>query len=431
MHRYSFFTSMIALAAVLLPLLALTLSCSSPPSARPADPESKALALLARAPLIDGHNDLPWALKELVDGDLSKVDLATAQPELHTDIPRLEAGRVGGQFWSVYVPGTLRGEAAVLAVMEQIDLVRRLSGKYPEKFHPARTAKDVEMAFGAGRTAALIGLEGGHSIGNSLAALRMLHELGARYMTLTHSANVDWADSATDIPRARGLTEFGREVIREMNRLGMLVDLSHTSPAVMRQAIELSAAPVIFSHSSARALCDHPRNVPDDILGMLRANGGIAMVTFVPAFLTEPARQHSALRTQEADRIRSLDGFTPELLRPALAEWDKLNPQPRAAIADVADHIDHMRKIAGIDHIGIGSDYDGTTFLPQGLEDVSRYPALVEELVRRGYADEEVMKITGRNILRVMSRAEAVARQLQRERRPSEARIADLDGPRE
>jgi len=270
-------------------------------------------------------------------------------------------------------------------------------------------------------------MEGGHSIDNSLAVLRMFHRLGARYMTLTHSLNTAWADSATDQPKSHGLSAFGREVVREMSRLGMLVDLSHVSPEVMAQALEESRAPVIFSHSAARALCDHPRNVPDDILRRLPANGGMVMVCFVPDFISPDVRAHSAQREQEAARLRALYAKDEAAARRALAEWDRANPAPRARLSQVADHIDHIRRLAGIDHIGLGSDFDGISSVIEGLEDVSKYPDLTAELIRRGYSDEDILKILGRNLLRVLSRAEAVARRLQQERGPSEARIEDLD----
>jgi membrane dipeptidase len=323
-----------------------------------------------------------------VDLDISRLDIRMPQPGIHTDIPRLRAGGVGGQFWSVYVPATIEGPAAVVATLEQIDIVHRMVRKYPDTFELATTAADVERIFKAGRIASLIGMEGGHSIDNSLGTLRMFHGLGARYMTLTHSTNIAWADSGTDKPAANGLTPFGEEVVREMNRLGMLVDLSHTSPDTMADAIRVSAAPVIFSHSDARALNDHGRNVPDDILRQLQKNGGIVMVTFVPGFLTK---------------------------------------EGKATLADVATHMDHIRKVAGPDHVGIGGDFDGITDVPAGLENVSTYPALTAELLRRGWPDADVRKALGQNILRVMRQAEAVAATLQKERQPSTATIEALD----
>jgi membrane dipeptidase len=354
------------------------------------DVAARARALHRQVPLIDGHNDFPWALRENnAERDLGKLDIRMPQPKIHTDIPRLREGGVGGQFWSVYVPADMPGPAAVRATLEQIDVVHRMMRRYPETFELATTAADVERIFKAGRIASLIGMEGGHSIGASLAVLRVFHALGARYMTLTHSTNVVWADSGTDKPRAGGLTAFGEEVVREMNRLGMLVDLSHTSPDTMGDAIRVSAAPVILSHSDARALNDHGRNVPDDILKLLPGNGGIVMVTFVPNFLRK-------------------DG--------------------KAALADVANHMDHVRKMAGADHVGIGSDFDGIPRVPAGLEDASKFPALTAELLRRGWPDEDVRKALGLNILRVMRRAEDVAALLQAQREPSTATIEQLDG---
>jgi len=350
---------------------------------------ARARALHREVPLIDGHNDYPWALREHSAGrDLDTLDIRTAQPTLHTDIPRLRQGGVGGQFWSVYVPATLQGAAAVRATLEQIDVVHRMARKYGDTFELATTAAEVERIFRAGRIASLIGMEGGHAIDNSLATLRMFHVVGARYMTLTHSANVPWADSGTDVPRLGGLSPFGEEVVREMNRLGMLVDLSHTSSETMLDALRVSEAPVIFSHSDTRALNDHGRNVPDDVLRLLPGNGGIVMVTFVPAFLV---------------------------------------PGGRATLADVASHMEHVRKVAGADHVGIGSDFDGVETLPAGLEDVSKYPALTSELLRRGWPEADVRKALGLNILRVMRRAEQVAARLQRQREPSRATIEALD----
>jgi membrane dipeptidase len=350
---------------------------------------ARAMALHKQVPLIDGHNDYPWALRQNnVERDLNKLDIRMPQPKLHTDIPRLRAGGVGGQFWSVYVPANMQGPAAVRATFEQIDVVHRMVRKYPDTFELALTAADVERIFKAGRIGSLIGIEGGHSIDNSLATLRMFYAAGARYMTLTHSTNIRWADSGTDMPKVEGLSRFGEEVVREMNRLGMLVDLSHTSADAMRDAIRVSEAPVIFSHSDARALNDHGRNVPDDVLQLVRRNGGVVMVTFVPGFLTSTGK---------------------------------------ATLADVANHMDHVRKVAGADHVGIGSDFDGIETVPVGLEDVSKYPALTAELLRRGWPDDDIRKALGSNVLRVMRRAEEVAARLQKEREPSTATIDQLD----
>lgn len=374
--------------------------------------------ILRETPLIDGHNDVPWQYRKRANDDLNGIDLAgdtrKLKPPMATDIPRLRAGGVGGQFWSVYVPSTLIGSVAVRAVLEQIDVVHQMMARYPETFELALTAADVERIHRAGKIASLIGMEGGHSIDNSLAMLRTTYALGARYMTLTHIRNVDWADSANDEPKHHGLTPFGEDVVREMNRLGMLVDLSHVSAETMRAAIKVSRAPVIFSHSSARALCDDPRDVPDDVLKLVQANGGIVMATFLPQYLTERARAHAALHKAERDRLEKLHPDAPEKVKAAMENWDVANPLPHAAaLNDVADHIDHIRKVAGIDHVGVGGDYDGFEGPPDGLEDVSCYPALLAELMRRGYTREDIKKVAGLNILRVMRQAEETAARLQ------------------
>ena len=376
----------------------------------------RARALHKQTPLIDGHNDYPWALRENAQRDLDKLDVTKPQPSIMTDIPRLKAGGLGGQFWSVYVPAELQGQGAVTATLEQIDIVHRMMKKYPDTFELALTADDVERIFKKGKIASLIGMEGGHSIDNSLAALRMFHRLGARYMTLTHSKNIPWADSATDTPKLNGLSPFGEQVVREMNWLGMLVDLSHVSPDTMADAIAVSAAPVIFSHSSARALNDVPRNVPDNVLQMLPKNGGVVMVTFVPGFLSPKVTAWTKLETDETNRLLAQFPSDEAARKGGIETWRKGNPAPRATVADAADHIDHIRKVAGIDHIGLGGDFDGITQVPQGLEDVSTYPALTAELLKRGYKDEDVKKILGINVLRVMRAAEKVSQKLQGER---------------
>jgi len=379
----------------------------------------RAQALHKQVPLIDGHNDYPWALRENAERDLDKLDVAKPQPSIMTDIGRLRAGGVGGQFWSVYVPSETQGQTAVTATLEQIDIVHRMMRKYPETFELALTADDVERIFKKGKIASLIGMEGGHSIDNSLGALRMFHRLGARYMTLTHSRNIPWADSATDTPVLGGLSPFGEQVVREMNWLGMLVDLSHVSPDTMVDAIRVSQAPVVFSHSSARAINDVPRNVPDNVLQMLPKNAGVVMVTFVPGFLSPKVTAWGKLQTAEENRLKQQFPTDAAAVKNGLAEWTKSNPAPRATVADVADHIDHIRKVAGIDHIGLGGDFDGITSVPEGLEDVSKYPALTAELLRRGYKDDDVKKILGLNILRVMRGAEKVSATLQKERAAS------------
>ncbi|MCH0538431.1 dipeptidase [Streptomyces sp. MUM 203J] len=388
-----------------------------------------ALDLLAEAPVVDGHNDLPWALREKAGYDLDRLDIALDQTgRLHTDLPRLRAGGVGAQFWSVYVRSDLAGDDAVSATLEQIDCVDRLLVRHPAQLAGARTADDMEAARAQGRIASLKGAEGGHSINNSMATLRALYALGVRYMTLTHNDNIAWADSATDEPGVGGLSPFGREVVREMNRLGMLVDLSHVAATTMRDALEATEAPVIFSHSSARAICDHPRNIPDDVLERLPANGGVAMATFVPKFILPAAVEWTA----RADENLRAHGFhhldtTPEAMR-LHAEFEAGDPRPVATAATVADHLDHMREAAGVDHIGIGGDFDGTAFTPNGLEDVAGYPNLVAELLSRNWSKADVAKLTWHNAVRVLRDAEAAAREAATRRGPSTARLEELDG---
>jgi membrane dipeptidase len=406
-------TSTVLAILFLLPMT--TLNSQAPDKAL----RDRAHALHKQSPLIDGHNDYPWALREKAQRDLSKLDIAQPQPAIMTDIARLRAGGVGGQFWSVYVPAELQGQGAVTATMEEIDTVYAMIRKYPETFELAMTADDVERIFKKGKIASLIGMEGGHSIDNSLATLRMFNRLGAKYMTLTHGKNTPWADSATDDPKLGGLSPFGEEVVREMNWLGMLVDLSHVSPDTMDDAIRVSQAPVIFSHSSARALNDVPRNVPDSVLQQLPKNGGVVMVTFVPGFLSPKVAAWNKL--QEAEQARLAQQFPNDAaaVKNGVDAWTKANPAPRATIADAADHIDHIRKVAGIDHVGLGGDFDGIESVVLGLEDVSKYPDLTAELLRRGYKDEDIRKIIGGNVLRVMREAEKVSKKLQAERGPS------------
>ena len=387
----------------------------------------RARALLSASPLIDGHNDLPWELRTRADYDLDRIDIRQAQPALQTDIARLREGRVGAQFWSVYTPSRFKGQDAVTATLEQIDAVHQIARRYPDVFEIAGTADDVERIFRSGKIASLVGMEGGHSIDDSLGALRMFYRLGARYLTLTHSENLAWADSATDTKKLGGLSTFGEAVVREMNWLGMLVDLSHVSPGTMKHALRVTEAPVIFSHSSARAVCNVPRNVPDDVLGLVAANGGVVMVTFVPSFVSCEVsayqdrldEQRKAWKTQHSD----------EAARKAAEQaWRAANPTPVATLSQVADHVDHVRKVAGIDHVGLGSDFDGIDFGPKGLEDVSKFPDLIAELMRRGYADEDIKKLAGGNVLRVMRAAEQVAARLQRARPPSAVTIEKADG---
>ncbi len=403
-------------------------ACAGGDSPAPSTPLERARALHDRVPLIDGHNDLPWQYRQQFQRAVSRLDIAQPQPHLMTDIPRLREGGVGAQFWSVYVPTSLDGGDAVLATLEQIDVVYQMIRRYPDTFELALTADEVEAAFGDGKIASLIGMEGGHSINNSLAALRMFYKLGARYMTLAHSANTPWADSATDEARLDGLSAFGREVVREMNWLGMLIDLSHVSPATMHDELDVSEAPIIFSHSSARAITGHPRNVPDDVLSRLPDNGGVVMVTFVSSFISVEAFEHRRAGEAERERLRGLPGSTEDSVREAMEQWTEANPAPRGTVSLVADHIDHIRDVAGIDHIGIGSDYDGTTYVAAGLDDVSMLPALTAVLLERGYSDQDVMQVLGLNLLRVMRNVEAVAERLQRERGPSEALIEEVDG---
>jgi membrane dipeptidase len=398
--------------------------------------------VLAATPLIDGHNDLPWELRDRFQGDLSKIDLgsdtsrlappANAVP-LMTDIPRLRAGRVGAQFWSVWIPTEIRGAQAVQTTIEQIDLVKAMNARYATDLGMAYTSDDIRRLHKSGKIASLIGVEGGHQINNSLAVLRAYYELGARYLTLTHTSNTAWADSATDAPAHHGLTAFGKQVVREMNRLGMMVDLSHVSADTMRAALQVSEAPVIFSHSSARALVDHPRDVPDDVLRQVASNGGIVMANFYPGYVSESRRRWDADRAAEQARYNSppYDGLyigQPERAKAALDQWEQNNPKPRVAIAEVADHIDHIRAVAGVDHVGLGSDFDGVSETPTGLEGVDKFPALLAELARRGWSDDELGKVAGANLLRVMAQVETVSARLRAQRGPSAATIEQLDG---
>ncbi len=386
--------------------------------------------LLREFPVADGHNDLPWALREQVRYDLGARDIADDQSAfLHTDLARLRAGGVGAQFWSVYVPSHAAAlPGAVTATLEQIDCVRRLIDRHPAELRAALTAAEMEAARAEGRIASLMGAEGGHSIDNGLATLRTLYALGVRYMTLTHNDNIAWADSATDEAAAGGLTAFGRAVVREMNREGMLVDLSHVAATTMRDALDTSVAPVIFSHSSSRAVCDHPRNIPDDVLERLPANGGVAMVTFVPKFVLQAAVDWTAAADENmrAHGLHHLD-TTPEGMAVHRA-FEERNPRPVATVATVADHLDHMREVAGIDHLGIGGDYDGTAFTPDGLGDVSCYPNLIAELLDRGWSRTDLAKLTWRNAVRVLGAAEDVARDLQARTSASHATLEQLDG---
>jgi len=376
--------------------------------------------------VVDGHNDLPWAMRE-VGYDFDRVDVAQSQPQLHTDLPRLRAGGMGAQFWSVFVPCSLVGDSAVTATLEQIDAVYDMVQRYVADLVLVTSAEGLQQTL-ADRylVGSLLGAEGGHSINNSLGTLRSLYRLGVRYLTLTHNENTDWADSATDEPRHGGLTRFGREVVAEMNRLGMLVDLSHVAATTMHQAMDVSEAPVIFSHSSARAVCDHPRNVPDDVLSRLAGNGGLCMVTFVPHFVS-PSVRAWALEGEGAARSEGVD---PRDLAAMDSFWERYPvARPAATLADVVAHLEHVREVAGIDHIGLGGDYDGVQVLPEGLEDVSCYPALLDALRTAGWSEPDLVKLTSANITRVLAEAEQVSFRLRDERQPSMATLAALDGP--
>ena len=387
---------------------------------------ARARALLDRHPVLDGHNDLPWALREHDAYDLARLDIDQDQSQhLHTDLARLRAGGVGGQFWSVYVRTALQGDRAVAATLEQIDCVLRLAARHPEQLELAGTAEEVRAAMARGRIASLMGAEGGHCIASSLATLRSLHALGVRYLTLTHNDNVPWADSATDEPAAHGLTRFGEEVVREMNRLGMLVDLSHVSADTMRHALRVTRAPVLFSHSSSRAVCDHPRNIPDDVLAELPANGGVAMATFVPSFISQPTREW--FQRYEAELAARGPAGDPDAERRFRADYEAAHPRPEVTAATVADHLDHMREVAGIDHLGIGGDYDGVQTTPDDMPDVASYPRLFAELLDRGWSDDDLAKLAHRNVIRVLDAAERTAAEL-RAQPPSVATIESLDG---
>ncbi|HET7569848.1 MAG TPA: dipeptidase [Gammaproteobacteria bacterium] len=424
------------LACLLVALPCAALAQGSPATRQNNDVAARVEHVLTTTPLIDGHNDLPWEIRTKfgnvgninLDADTSnlriKTDNGTREMSLDTDIPRLRAGHLGAQFWSVWIPPKFAGPKAVEMTLEQIDLVRNMVARYPQTFEMAYTADDIERIHKAGRIACLIGIEGGHQIDNSLAVLREMYALGARYMTLTHWKNTAWADSANDKPVHHGLTKFGRAVVHEMNRLGMLVDLSHVSPDTMRDALETSEAPVIFSHSGVRALVDNPRDVPDDVLRMVAKNHGIVMVNFYPPFVSKAVNEWSARHAGAVARFQELYSGQPDRAGAALDKWEHAHPRPKATIGMVADQIEHIRKVAGIESVGIGSDFDGIGTTPKGLDGVDKYPALFEELARRGWTDEELADLAGRNLLRVMRQAEKVARHLQAKEGPSYATIA-------
>jgi membrane dipeptidase len=421
----------------------LTLGAAAAAASPEAGDPQRVERVLTQTPLIDGHNDLPWEIRERFGGDLAKVDLSgntAALPApagglpLATDIPRLRRGHVGAQFWSVYVPVEMKGPQAVQATLEQIDLVKAMCARYPHDLAMAYSAADVRRLHHGGLIASLVGVEGGHQINDSLPVLRAYYDAGVRYMTLTHSSNTAWADSATDMPLHHGLTPFGEQVVLEMNRLGMLVDLAHVSEETMRAALRVSAAPVIFSHSSARALVDHPRDVSDEVLRLVAQNGGIVMVNFAPTYVSDARRRWEAERAAEEARNSSppFGGLyigQPERAATALKSWEDAHPKPPVTLADVADHIEHIRQVAGVDHVGLGSDFDGIPETPSGLEAVDRFPALLQELARRGWSDADLGKVAGGNLLRVMAQAESVSARLRAERPPSRATLEALDGP--
>lgn len=389
----------------------------------------RARRILQSTPLIDGHNDLAWAIREdtVSPMDVAAYDL-TKRTRGHTDIERLRQGLIGAQFWSVYVPGDVKEYGFARMQLEQIDIARRFISMYPQHFQLALGSRDVKDAFKRKRIGSLLGMEGGHVIENSLGALRAYYALGARYMTLTHNVTLDWADAATGEARHGGLTEFGKEVVREMNRLGMIVDLSHVSPATMSDALDATEAPVIFSHSNARALADVARNVPDSILKRLPANGGVVMITFVPGFISRDFQGWETQFNQAQAEIRARLGNDTARVRAETREWTAAHPRPVATLSQVANHIEHVRDVAGINHVGLGGDFDGISVVIRGLEDVSTYPALFAELVHRGWSDNDLKKLAGENVMRVLETVEDVAANLQRTRQPSIKTIEQLDG---
>jgi membrane dipeptidase len=421
--------------------VALPLACLAAPAGQ--DYAARVAQVLKKTPLIDGHNDLPWEIRERFHSKVSTIDLNSDTSKipvdadgfaLMTDIQRLRHGGVGGQFWSVFIPVEMQGPLAVQTTLEQIDIVRQMAERYPKDFEMAYTAADVRRIHAAGRIASLIGIEGGHQINHSLPVLREMYAAGARYMTLTHSSNTEWADSATDGPVHHGLTAFGREVVKEMNRLGMMVDISHVSPETMRAVLQVAQAPVMFSHSSAQAIVDHPRDVPDDVLRLLPKNGGVVMVNFYPGYVSAARNRWDADYAAEKARYYTppFAGIyigQPDRAKAALAEWVKAHPAPTVTLSEVADHIEHVRKVAGIDHVGLGSDFDGIPATPVGLEGVDKFPALLEELMRRGWTDEEIGKLAGENILRALAGAESTSARLRATTKASEATMEELDGP--
>ena len=438
MRRAGFFVTSLGVA-MSLPGVATAQVASKTPAAAAVSMRTASLdarvayvrRLLRTTPLVDGHNDLPWAMREAAKDPLDVVayDLRRKTAGM-TDISRLRKGMVGGQFWSVYIPGEVRDSGYARIQLEQIDIAKRVIARYPDVFVPAFTAADVRKAYAQGKIGSLLGMEGGHAIENSLGALRAYYELGARYMTLTHNVTLDWADAANDVPRNNGLTAFGKEVVREMNRLGMIVDLAHTSPAVMSQALSVTEAPVIWSHAAARGITDVPRNVPDSILARLPKNGGVVMMTFVPGFVSQAVADYGAQVTAVRDSIAKRFPNDNDAQFKAVAAWRETHPTPIATINDVADHLDHIKKIAGAAHVGIGGDFDGITETVQGLEDVSTYPTLFAELLQRGWTDTELKGLAGENVLRVLKGAESVSSLLRKSRPASTKTIQQLDGRR-
>ncbi len=411
-------------------IVTLSILCVSTMSSQATERDlARAKKVLASSPLVDGHNDLAWAIREDTTAplDVAAYDLRK-RTRGHTDLARLKKGMVGGQFWSIYIPGEVKDSGYARIQLEQFDVARRFISMYPDHFELALTAKDVRDAFKRGRIGSLLGMEGGHAIENSLGALRSYYALGARYMTLTHNVTLDWADAANDSVKHNGLTAFGKEVVREMNRLGMLVDLSHVSPAGMSDALDVTEAPVIFSHSNARGLVDVPRNIPDSILRRLPKNGGVVMVTFVPSFISKEFAAYDRSLSEAAREVRRRLGTDEAAIRRETNAWTTAHPQPVVTLPMVADHIEYIKKIAGADHIGIGGDFDGIGVTIKGLEDVSTYPALFSELAHRGWSDGDMRKLAGENVLRALVKAEDVAARLQRSRQPSTKTIAQLDG---
>jgi membrane dipeptidase len=390
---------------------------------------ARARRVLSTTPLVDGHNDLPWAIRENTTAphDVEAYDLRKTAPG-HTDLARLKKGMLGGQFWSIYIPGEVKDSGYARIQLEQIDIARRVIAKYPERFQWALTSDAVRASFKAGKIGSMLGLEGGHAIENSLGALRVYYDLGARYMTLTHNVTLDWADAALDSAKHGGLTNFGKEVVREMNRLGMLVDLSHVSPGTMSDALDVTEAPVIFSHSGSREMVNHRRNVPDSILARLPKNGGVVMVPFVTSFVSKEVNAFDEAQAAAMADARRRLGNDSTAIRREMETWSSAHPKPKAYLSQVADHIEHVRKIAGVDHVGIGSDFDGITDLVVGLEDVSKFPGLFAELSRRGWTDADLKKLAGDNVLRALKQAEAVSARLKKERPPSTKTIQQLDG---